>query len=83
MAVMRAKPKMVLRAGTVILPIVLLAYLIEASSHAFYWPLFLYIGVLFLAGGFDLWNFAALLTVHISYTIGLLVGIFRKDVSWT
>jgi cellulose synthase/poly-beta-1,6-N-acetylglucosamine synthase-like glycosyltransferase len=83
MAVFRSKPSLALRAGSIILPILGLAYLIEASSHAFYWPIVVYLGLTFVAGGFNPWNLAAILTVHASYTVGLLVGLFRRHVPWT
>ena len=83
MAVFRSKPKIAIRAGSIVLPLLLLAYFFEASAHAFYWPAVLYLGVVFIAGGFDPWNFAAILTTHLSYTFGLLVGIFRRHASWT
>ena len=83
MAVLRSKPRMALRAGSVVLPILGLAYFVEASSHAFYWPIILYLGLVFVAGGFDPWNLAAILTTHASYTAGLFVGIVKRDVKWT
>ena len=83
MAVFRSKPKLALRAGSIVLPIVGLAYFIESSAHAFYWPAVVYLGLVFVAGGFDPWNFAALLTVHFSYTAGLLVGVVKRNVDWT
>lgn len=82
MAVFRSKPRIAIRAGSIILPIFGLIYFVEASSHAFYWPIILYIGLLFVAGGFDPWNFAAILTTHIAYTFGLLVGIVKRHASW-
>ena len=83
MAVLRSKPRMALRAGSLVVPILGLAYFVEASSHAFYWPIILYVGLVFVAGGFDVWNFAAILTTHISYTLGLLVGLVKRHASWT
>jgi GT2 family glycosyltransferase len=83
MAVFRSKPKMALRTGSIVLPILGLAYLIEASSHSFYWPAIVYLGLIFVAGGFDPWNFMAIFTTHVSYTSGLMAGIFAKDVKWT
>lgn len=83
MAVFRSKPRLAIRAGSVVLPLLALMYFIEASSHAFYWPAVVYLGLVFVAGGFDPWNFAALLTVHASYTLGLLVGLVKRDASWT
>ncbi|MDG6919463.1 MAG: glycosyltransferase [Nitrososphaerota archaeon] len=83
MAVFRSKPRMAVRAGSIVLPLLGLAYFIEASAHAFYWPAVVYLGLIFVAGGFDPWNFAALITVHFSYTAGLLVGIVKRDVKWT
>ena len=83
MAVFRSRPKMALRVGSIVLPLFAVAYFIEASSHAFYWPAVMYLGLVFIAGGFDPWNFAALITVHFSYTAGLLVGIVKRDVKWT
>lgn len=83
MAVFRTKPRMAIRAGSIVLPLLALAYFIEASAHAFYWPAIVYLGLVFVAGGFDPWNFAATLAVHASYTFGLLVGIFRRNASWT
>jgi GT2 family glycosyltransferase len=82
MGVFRSKPRLAIRAGSIVLPILGLAYFVEASSHAFYWPIILYLGLIFVAGGFDPWNFAALLAVHISYTSGLIVGIVKRDVNW-
>ena len=83
MSVFRSKPRTALRAGSIVLPIFALAYFVEASSHAFYWPIVVYLGLAFVAGGFDPWNFFALLISHSSYTAGLLVGIFKRNVSWT
>jgi hypothetical protein len=83
MAVFRSKPRLAVRAGSIVLPILGLAYFIEASTHGFYWPIIVYIGLVFVAGGFDPWNFAGILAVHVSYTAGLFVGIFKKDASWT
>ena len=83
MAVFRSKPRTALRAGSIVLPILGLAYFVEASAHAFYWPVIVYLGLVFVAGGFDPWNFGALLTVHLSYTAGLLVGLVRRHASWT
>lgn len=83
MAVFRSKPKTAIRAGSIVLPLLVLAYFIEASAHAFYWPAILYLGIIFVAGGFDPWTFVAILTVHVSYTIGLFVGLFRRHASWT
>ena len=83
MAVFRSKPKTALRAGSILLPILGLAYFVEASAHAFYWPIVVYLGLVFVAGGFDPWNFAAFITVHFSYTAGLIVGIGKRDVKWT
>ena len=83
MAVFRTKPRMAMRIGSLVLPMFALAYFIEASAHAFYWPAVVYVGLVFVAGGFDLWNFAAILIVHASYTSGLLVGLFRRHASWT
>ncbi len=83
MAVFRSKPKMIIRAGSIVLPLLALAYFVEASTHAFYWPAILYLGTILVVGGFDLWNFAAILTTHASYTFGLLVGLFKKDARWT
>jgi len=82
MAVLRSKPRMAFRAGSIVLPLLALAYFVEASSHAFYWPAVLYLGLVFVAGGFDPWNFAAILTTHASYTAGLLVGLIRRHASW-
>lgn len=83
MAFFRSKPTMAIRMGSIVLPIVALAYFIEATSHAFYWPAFVYLGLVLVAGGFDLWNFAAILTMHTSYTFGLLVGVFKRHATWT
>ena len=83
MAVFRSKPRIAIRAGSIALPLFALAYFIEASSHAFYWPIIVYLGLVLVAGGFDLWHFAALLTVHASYTFGLLVGLFKRNAKWT
>jgi hypothetical protein len=83
MAVFRSKPGIAIRVGALILPIVALAYFIEASAHAFYWPAIVYLGLVLVAGGFDPWNFVALLTVHVSYTCGLIVGLVKKDADWT
>jgi hypothetical protein len=83
MAVFRSKPRIAVRVGSVVLPLLGLAYIIEASSHAFYWPVIVYLGLVFVAGGFDPWNFAAILTIHASYTAGLIVGIFKRNASWT
>lgn len=83
MAVLRSKPRIAVRAGSLVLPILGLAYFVEAASHAFFWPIILYVGLVFIAGGFDPWKFAAILTTHISYTVGLIVGIVKRDASWT
>lgn len=83
MAVFRSKPRLAIRAGSIVLPILSLAYFVEASSHAFYWPAIVYLGLILVAGGFDPWNFAALLSTHASYTFGLIVGLFKRDAKWT
>jgi len=83
MAVLRSKPRMAIRAGSIVLPILILAYFIEASTHAFYWPIIVYMGLMFVAGSFDPWKFVAIVTAHASYTLGLLVGLFKNDVKWT
>lgn len=82
MAVFRSRPKMAIRAGSIVLPLLVLAYFVEASSHSFYWPAILYLGLVFVAGGFDPWSFVAILTTHVSYTFGLLVGVFKRHASW-
>lgn len=82
MAVFRSKPRLAIRAGSIVLPLLVLAYFVEASSHAFYWPIILYAGMVLAAGGFDPWNFFAILTTHLSYTFGLLVGLFKRDARW-
>jgi hypothetical protein len=73
---------MAIRAGSIVLPLLALAYFVEASSHGFYWPAVLYFGLVFAAGGFDPWNFVAILVTHASYTVGLLVGLFKRHASW-
>ncbi len=83
MAVFRSKPKMAVRAGSIVLPLILLAYFIEASSHGFLWPVVLYFGLIFVAGGFDPWNFFAIFVTHATYTAGLIVGLFKRHASWT
>jgi hypothetical protein len=82
MAVFRSKPRMAIRTGSIVLPMLALAYFVEASSHFFWWPAILYVGAVFVAGGFDPWNLAAILTTHVAYTFGLVVGTVKRNVSW-